>query len=147
MKPSEIRHELLEQHSQIRIMTEVVQTIAKGVRDGNGSSGELADCLARLSEAVGSHNWREEVLLRDLVPLIDAWGPARAAIMTEEHIQEHARLQTALRGISMTSPEIAAVGVLALTRLIREHMAREEAAFLCEEVLRDDIIVPAQSGG
>jgi hypothetical protein len=147
MKPSEIRHELLEQHSRIRIMTEVIQTIAKGIRDGNGGCGDLTECLVRLAEAVRSHNLREEALLRDLVRSIDAWGEAREAIMTEEHVQEHARLDTALRGISEASPEIAAVGVLALLRLIREHMKREEAVFLSEEVLRDDIIVLAQSDG
>jgi hypothetical protein len=128
-------------------MTEVTETIAKSVRDGSHTGGDLGDCVARLADALRSHNNREEELLRDLILSVDAWGEARAAIMTEQHVQEHSHLDTALRGLPLTSPEIAAVGVVSLAHVIREHMRREEAAFLNEEVLRDDIIVTGQSSG
>ena len=143
MKPSEIRRELLQQHAQIRVMSEVAQTVA---RRGSGPD-ELRACVVRLADAMRSHNEREEALLRDLIPSVDAWGTARAAIMTDEHVLEHARLDAALRGIPSASRPLAAAGVIALSHLLREHMDREENAFLCEDVLRDDVVIANQSGG
>ena len=147
MKPSEIRGELLRQHAQIRIMMDVTLTIAKGARLGAPGRGDLQGCLVRLADALRTHNQREEALLRDIIPSVDAWGPARAAIMTEEHKREHDRLDAALLGIPCTPVEFGAAGIVALVDLIRQHMDREEAAFLGEDVLRDDIVVTNQSGG
>jgi hypothetical protein len=143
MKPSEIRRELLAQHEQIRKMTEVTQTIAEGVQKG-ASQGDLKKCIARLDEAVRAHNAREEELLRDLVPTADAWGEARLAVMDDEHMRAHARLQAAIHGVPSLSPGIAGVGVVAMVRLLREHMDREEAVFLNAEVLNDDLVVAAE---
>ena len=147
MKPSEIRGELLHQHAQIRIMMEVTLTIAKGAGLGAPGRGDLHGCIVRLAEALRAHNQREEALLRDVIPSVDAWGPARAAIMTEEHKREHDRLDVALLGIPCAPVELAAAGIVALVGLIRQHMDREEAAFLGEDVLRDDVVVTNQSGG
>ena len=147
MKPSEIRRELLQQHAEIRIMMEVTLTIAKGTRVGVPDRGDLPDCVVRLADALRAHNQREEALLRDLILSVDAWGPARAAIMTEEHEKEHERLNAALLGVPRTPIEFAAAGVIALVALIRQHMDREEAAFLGEDVLRDDVVVTNQSDG
>jgi hypothetical protein len=147
MKPSDIRGELLQQHAQIRIIMEVMRTIAKGVRVGMAGRSDLQGCLVRLSDALRTHNRREDALLRDLIPSIDAWGPARASIMAEEHEREHARLDAALSGIPYTSVQFAAAGIVALVDLIRQHMDREEASFLGEDVLRDDVVVANQSDG
>ena len=147
MKPSEIRGELLQQHAQIRVMMDVTLTIAKGTRVGAPDGGDLQGCLVRLADAVRTHNLREEALLRDLIPSVDAWGPARAAIMIAEHMKEHERLHAALLGVPCTPVEFAAAGIVALVELIREHLDREEAAFLGEDVLRDDLVVANQSGG
>ena len=147
MKPSEIRRELLEQHANIRIMMEVTQTIAEGARLGLPARGDLRGCVVLLADALRSHNLREEELLRDLIALVDAWGGARANIMRDEHVQEHARLDAALLGIPLAPPGVAAVGVVALVRLLREHMDREEGTFLCEDVLRDDVVVLDQADG
>ena len=147
MKPSEIRGELLKQHSQIRIMLEVTVTIAEGTRVDAPGRGDLQQCLVRLADAIRTHNLREEALLRDIIPSVDAWGPARAEIMIEEHIREHDWLYAALLGVPCTPAEFAAAGVAALVDLIREHMDREEATFLGEDVLRDDSIVADQFGG
>ena len=147
MKPSEIRGELLHQHAQIRIMMDVTLTIAKSARVGAPGRGDLQGCLVRLADALRTHNQREEALLRDLIPSVDAWGPARAGIMNEEHTREHARLDAALLGVPRTPVEFAAAGIVALVGLIREHTDREEAAFLGEDVLRDDFIVANQADG
>jgi hypothetical protein len=147
MKPSEIRRELLAQHQQIRIMTEVTQTIAERARNGVEGPGDLEKCILRLDEAVRAHNAREEELLRDLVRSGDAWGAARLAVMDDEHTHAHERLQAAIRGIPALSPGLAGVGVVAMVRLLREHMDREEAAFLNADVLNDDLVATEQSDG
>jgi hypothetical protein len=147
MKPSEIREELLRQHAEIRIMTEVTLTSAKGVLDGIPGRGNLHHGIMQLADAVHSHNLREEELLGEVIPSVDAWGTARAEIMTEQHVEEHARLNSVLRGISSAPLHAMATEVLELVRIIREHMDREEASFLGEDVLRDDIVVTDPSDG
>jgi predicted metal-dependent phosphoesterase TrpH len=147
MKPSEIRRELLEQHATIRTMTEVAQTIAKRLRAGVPPEGDLQDCVARLAEAMRAHNAREEELLRELVQDFDAWGKDRITMMDREHMQAHRRLDEAIRGIPEVRTAVAAVGVIALAHLIREHMDREEAAFLNEDVLCDEVVVRDQTDG
>ena len=124
MKPSEIRGELLREHAQIRMMLDVTLTFAEVSHVEAPGCDSLREHLVRLTDAIRTHNLREEALLRDLIPSVDAWGPARAAIMVEEHVQEHERLYTALLGISRTPAEFAAAGVAALVYLIGEHMDR-----------------------
>jgi Hemerythrin HHE cation binding domain len=147
MKPSEIRGELLQQHARIRTMMDVTLTIARGVSVGAPGRGDLQGCVLRLADALRTHNRREEELLREFIRSVDAWGPARAAIMAEEHKREHERLDAALLGVPRAPIEFAAAGIVALIALIRQHMDREEEAFLGEDVLRDDVIVTNQSGG
>jgi len=146
LKASEIRQELIREHAEIRVMMEVTLTIAKGARAGS-PGGDIHGCLVRLAKALRRHNLREQALLRDLISSVDAWGPVRAEIMTQGHIEEHARIDAALLGIPFTPVEFAASGIAALIDVIREHMDREETAFLNEDVLRDDIVVTNQSGG
>jgi len=148
MKPSEIRAELLEQHARLRDLMDATQAIAAGLRSGaRTAADDLRLSLARLADALRTHNLREETLLRDILPSVDAWGPVRAAIMTEEHRAEHARLYTALPEIQCTAFELGGTGIVPLIERIRAHMDREEALFLGEDVLCDDIIVANQSGG
>jgi hypothetical protein len=111
-------------------LLDVTLTFAEGPRVDAAGCDDLREHLVRLTDAIRMHNLREEALLRDLIPSADAWGPTRAEIMIEEHIQEHDRLCAALLGIPCTPPEFAAAGIAALVGLIGEHMDREEAAFL-----------------
>jgi hypothetical protein len=138
MKPSEIRAELLEQHRQVRELMAATRQIARRARAGDDVRAELQDAVRRLSDRVDVHNLREEELLRDLIPAIDARGSVRAAVMTAEHVKEHHRFRTALSGLPSVSVETAGVGILALLALMGDHMEREEAAFLGENVLRDE---------
>jgi hemerythrin len=147
MKPSEIRGELLREHAQIRTMLDVTLTFTEVSHVDAPGCDDLREHLVRLTDTIRAHNLREEALLRDLIPTVDAWGPARAAVMIEEHNQEHERLYAALFGIPCTPAEFAVAGVATLVDLIREHMDREEAAFLGEDVLRDDLVVANQSEG
>lgn len=146
MKLSDIRRELLEQHHQLRTMMTATRVVAEHVLAGAGTRDALRSSLTRLANAVRAHNVREEELLRDVISSLDAWGPARAAMMTDEHAKEHTRLHAAL--LDMRSTEDTSVdSVLAVVALMRDHMDREEAVFLREDVLRDDIVVADQADG
>jgi hypothetical protein len=148
MKPSEIRAELLEQHAHVRDLMDATQAIVAGLRSRARTDADaLRLSLAHLTDALRTHNLREETLLRDVLPSVDAWGSARTAIMTEEHMAEHARLHAVLPEIEGPAFELGAAGILSLLERIRAHMDLEEAAFLGEDVLCDDIIVVDQSGG
>jgi hypothetical protein len=147
MKASEMRAELLQQHDQIRIIIGTTRAFAERARAGAAVGADLRASLVRVTNALRVHNLHEETMLRDVIHRVDAWGPVRADIMTEEHIKEHARLYAALLGVSCTPIEFAGIGVASLLDLICEHMDREEAAFLGEEVLRDDLVVANQSSG
>jgi hypothetical protein len=147
MKPSEIRAELLEQHRQIRDLMSSTRDVAVRARSGDECGEELQASVRRLAERVRTHNDREEELLQDIIPVVDAWGPVRSAVMTAEHIKEHHRFHTALLSLPSTAAETAGVGVIALLALMGDHMEREEAAFLGEDVLSDEIVVADQSGG
>jgi hypothetical protein len=146
MKLSDIRRELLEQHHQIRTLMTATHVVADDVLTGAGSRDALRASLTRLAHALWAHNVREEELLRDVIPSVDAWGPARAAVMTDEHAKEHTRVHAALLDLRSTE-DTSVDSVLALVALMRDHMDREEAVFLREDVLCDDVVVADQADG
>jgi hypothetical protein len=146
MKLSDIRRELLEQHHQIRALMAGTRAHAERVLSGEGSGDELRASLTRLANAVRAHNVREEELLGDIIQSLDAWGPARAAVMTDEHAKEHTRLHAALLDLRSTE-QTSVDSVLALVALMRDHMDREEQIFLHQDVLCDDLVVADQADG
>ena len=148
MSPSEIRDELLEQHASLRAMIEDVRWVAGRARESDGMPGELHDHVRRLALAFRAHNRREEEVLKGFLVTVDAWGPVREEIMSEEHVAEHVELYAALVDMNMTSRSAIAAGALAagLDRVL-DHMAREEIAYLGEDVLRDDGVMMNQFSG
>jgi hypothetical protein len=155
MKPSEIRTELLAQHERIRARVLEARGKLDEWQAEPPARGELREELnGRLAALIGvvlEHNAREEELLRDVLPTVDAWGPARAEIMLEEHTREHDALYKALLDAFGVAGGAAAHGardeISALLDRMLEHMAREEKICLTEEVLRDDGIVRDYFGG
>jgi hemerythrin-like domain-containing protein len=141
MKLSEIRRELVEQHAEIRRMMDLTQAIAEGMRDRPECRGDLHERVGHLAHALRAHDLREEALLRHVIPTIDAWAATHEADPRDESNREHAGLDAALRGVPDPSQGVAAVGVVALMRLMRDHMDREEAAAPAEARLRDELVV------
>jgi hemerythrin HHE cation binding domain-containing protein len=148
MSPSEIRDELLEQHASLRAMIEDVRWVAGRAHESDGKPGELQDHMRRLALAFRAHNRREEEVLKGFLVSVDAWGPVREEIMSEEHVAEHVELYAALVDMNMTARSAIAAGALAagLDRML-DHMAREEIAYLGEDVLRDDGVMMSQFSG
>ena len=148
MTPSEIRQELLEQHVALRAKIDATRIAAERWKGGAPSREELRSCLAVLADGVRAHNRREEELLRDVIPSADAWGPARAEVMQETHVEEHRDMYEAL--IDAGAAADATTGVPPVIKLLDkmlEHMKREESSFLGADVLRDDAVTPDFFGG
>lgn len=140
MKASQMRAELCEEHAQLRAMIDVVRRLAARPSQGTAGREALRGAVVQLADALRRHNLREEELLGGIIPTVDAWGPVRAEIMDEEHVAEHEELYAALLGQDGQPVE-------SLLDRVLDHMAREEAAFLNEDVLRDDVIVTDYFGG
>jgi hypothetical protein len=142
-----IREELLGQHASLRRLAAEVQEVANRP-PGASASRELARLLRALAEAVDAHNTREEELLADVVPTLDAWGDVRAARMDEHHRDEHRRLRDAVRAAAgIPDFRAAARAVLPVIEELLEHMRAEESVLLNPDVLRDDLVVIDQSDG
>jgi hypothetical protein len=148
MNQNEIRSELREQHAGLRTMIEEARQAMGRAHESESMRGELRACVGRLSLGLRIHNLREEELLQGILSGVDAWGPARVQIMTEQHVAEHAELGVVLTDANATSDAGIAGGVvLAVLERLLEHMACEEKAFLGDDVLRDDGVVVDQFSG
>jgi hemerythrin len=147
MTPSEIRAGLLGEHAMLRgLMAETYRAI-ESARGGEGSVAGVRQRLRRLVTALRDHNEREEALLREILPRVDAWGPARAEIMMEGHEDEHAELLAALVVTIATDDASGADSVERELLRVEAHMKREEELLLSEEVLRDDDVAIDSFGG
>lgn len=148
MTPGEIRKVLLREHADIRARMDETRRAIAIWTNGDPAREELRYCLASLADTMRKHNLHEEELLREIVPTIDAWGPARAEIMDEEHVKEHDDLYAALvQAGTASEASVAKPIVNHLLQALLEHMEKEEKTFLAEDVLRDDAIVIDSFGG
>lgn len=148
MKPSDIRAELLAQHDDLRERIRVTRGVAERCLTGEDAREELGLLLTRLTDAVRAHNSREEQLMSNVFPDLDAWGPTRHQIMSEEHVVEHDKLVTALIDTNRhTDPRSAARVALELFDHMTVHIEHEEKVFLGTDVLADDEPPPDAFGG
>jgi hypothetical protein len=149
MKPSEVRAELLAQHQKLRTKIEETRCEAERCASGIEPLRPLKICLCELANAMRMHNLREEELLRDILPDVDAWGRARTDTMLDEHVHEHQEIYAALMifgGSNDAAPagaaEPAAAAVLDLVAKIGSHIAHEEQAYLADDVLTESTVPP-----
>lgn len=138
MKPSEIRRELLEHHAEIHRRMDVARF---------ASPSELHGALVRLADFLRVHNLREEELMTEIFPTLDAWGMIRAEVMVGEHLEEHREIWEALLDTKDSSDAAATEAKMrALFERIHDHMLREEKVFLNDEVLCDEPSVDSFGG-
>jgi hypothetical protein len=148
MNPSEIYCELLSQHEDLRARVDASRRAAERWGRGEVSRSQVRDELARLADALRSHNLREERALRELMRSLDAWGPVREYIMDDEHVSEHREMLDTLVRVSQTpDPGEGGRELEKFCTKLLAHMTWEEKAFLNASVLRDDIVsIDAQDG-
>ena len=148
MTPSELRDELLSQHTSLRNRVEAARLTVDRWARGETPRDRVRDELAGLGDALRGHNMREEAALRELIGSVDAWGPTRVEIMEEGHVREHSALFEALLAVSEAcEPTEATRAIERLRTRLFEHMAREEETFLNASVLRDDDVAIDAYGG
>ena len=138
MTPSQILTELRGDHARLRGMVANTRRIADRARQGAPETERLLQALTALTAAVQNHCHREEELLSRILRTVDAWGPARVEIMSEEHVQQHHALYRALLHLPRTPTEFAGAGVADLLEELLDHMRHEEDTFLNAEVLNDE---------
>ncbi len=143
MTPAQIRRELLAQHTYLRTLMDEILLHLRSPQDPGSplaSSGDVTRRLRDLASALARHNRREEELLGDLLPTVDAWGPARAEIMDESHRREHQAMRRAITDLPSVQEPFVASNVESLFHRVLEHMSREETTMLSDDVLRDDAV-------
>lgn len=147
MTPTEMRTELLAQHSVLREKMKAARASADECTS-QPLLPALKKELKQLADAVRMHNLREEQLLMTILPTIDAWGEVRTLAMLEQHTHEHEELYEALLAVSTCEdPRAAVSAVNQLLDRLAQHMEQEEGAHLAAEVLNDDAVTPDSFGG
>jgi hypothetical protein len=148
MTLNQIRTVLLEQHNALRAQIAEARRATELWREGDWSRDDLQGRLQRLSEALRAHHACEEMLLRDVIPTIDAWGNVRAEIMTQTHLDEHRNLCAGLIGATINADaDSGSTTILMLLESMLEHMKQEETYVLAADVLNDDLPVNDAFGG
>jgi hypothetical protein len=139
MKRSEIRELLLAEHRDLRAHVEAARRMAERWTRGDAKWLQVRDELARLADALRSHNLHEERALRDLVGAQDGAGAAREHVMDEAHVSEHRDTFDALIRVGNAGdPGREGPHLEAFFSRLLGHMAWEERSFLNATVLADD---------
>jgi hypothetical protein len=138
MTSYEVRIELLRQHADLRHMIGATREIAGRAQEGESLRQQLQASVLRLAAALGTHNQREEELLRS-VTTSDGWPRSATESLNQRHFEEHKALHAALVEVTV-DPNVRWVARHlgeALDTIV-EHMAHEESTFLNQGVLSDD---------
>jgi len=139
MTPGETRDVLLADHTGLRAHADAARQMVELWTRGEAKWLQVRDELARLADALRSHNLREERALRDLICSPDASGAARAHVMDEAHVSEHRDTFDALIRVSQgRDPGREGPHLEALLSRLLGHMAWEERSFLNATVLPND---------
>jgi hypothetical protein len=139
MKPSEILRQLRADHDELRALVRDTRASADEYSRGEVPFVGLQTRLATLLEAVGTHNRREEHLIREVLPTLGGWDVVRAKFITLDHLQEHGEIYNAISGFhSTTHAPAASQPLLTLLDSLLLHIDHEEEVFIRPEVLRDE---------
>lgn len=142
MKYSEIRELLIEEHRRLRDLAAETRQAAQQALDGAVPTLEpLRVKLAALDIALSAHNRHEDELLRGIIRTIDAWGPQRETLMSDNHLTEHAAILQSLERCARLDDRLAAAQATSeLIERMLAHMDSEEREVLHPDILRDDVV-------
>ena len=144
---TEIRKELLGQHASLKLMAAKIRELAERPSE-DISPDQLSGLLHELGDGIDAHNAREEHLLGEVLPTLDAWGPERLARMDDHHRREHREIAERVRAAAKLPDSSATLGAaLPAIEDLMTHMHEEEKEFLGRDLLRDDVINIHQADG
>lgn len=129
MNPSDVRHELVGQHRQLRSRLEDARlTLARTA--STKRTRAFREALAQVAEMFCAQRLREEELWPGIFPVLDGWGRTRADALAEEYRELYEALLDA-----STSPDrrVAVAAANALFDRIEEHMDRSERMLRAEK--------------
>jgi hemerythrin-like domain-containing protein len=145
---SDVRDQLLAEHAGLSRLMGVCEQEAERILTGEINARQLLACVLQLLDAVENHNQVEEEALRPLLLDTDSFGPVRIEQMIDDHIAEHMWLRQLLReAVEFEIPDRAARATINAMRLLRGRMKEEEAQFLNQDTLRDDLVAIDGSSG
>lgn len=149
MRPSEIREQILAEHRRALSLLDAARECAQRVRGGLGDSLELRRRLRLLEEALSELFDDEEEILQPHLAEVDAWGDVRVAQLGQRHRAQRDLLARAVSEAEegRLAPRDLAAAVLDTLGDLREELRQKERHFLHPELLRDDLVVVAQSDG
>ena len=137
--PSQALAMLREQHDQLRVLADECEALAAPVAADREITTDLRRAVAKLRIAWEAHNRYEESVLAPILLATDAFGELRVEEMVRGHRHEHVLVRS-----TMTPTTVRELrSVLAL---LRRHLAEEEAFFLTNRIVRDDLVTLEASG-
>lgn len=150
MRAEEVRIRVLSDHRELRERMAKLEQLALAVENGERLPwGVLRAEGESFLEQLAQHMRWEDLHLVPVLREIDAWGECRSSKLADEHRVQRELLEYVVHQLrDEERPESLVAGDLAdLVELLRKDMDEEEAAFLAEEILRDDpVAIDAFSG-
>ena len=140
MRPSEVRDRVLHDHASLRARIRDLEGAAQASRPGDAAV--LAQCAEDLLAALAAHMRWEDLYLAPALTEADAWGAERAERLAREHFEQREELAEVKARIRDpgTQPEELATRLRTLAERLLRDMEEEEAFFLDDRVLRDDVV-------
>ena len=142
-RPSELRTAVLEQHRELRRILGALEGLAKRATTGDRSCVSALRLVGRYAYArLLAHLEYEDAHLVPAIEEADAWGDARAALITAEHADQRRLFASILAHLEDADIATIALGrhVLSFVETLYEDMAHEEQTVLDADLLRDDVV-------
>ncbi len=149
MRPSEVREQILAEHRRVLSLLDSTERCASLVAEGRGDESELRRLAHVLEQVLGELIDEESEILEPQLRDVDAWGDLRARQLERSHRRQRALLAT-VREIAQArgvEPHMLGAQMLRTIAGIRADLQKEERRFLHPDLLRDDLVIVAQSDG
>ena len=132
---------LLVQHRHLCLTIAAAQRAARDFLSARGSAASLQAAAVTLEAELHAHLADEERLLEPILATLDAWGPARLALLRAEHAHQRAVLAVLTGPFASPVPMLVAERTLTLCEEVLADMEAEERELLNDKVLRDDLVL------
>ncbi|MEM7136773.1 MAG: hemerythrin domain-containing protein [Myxococcota bacterium] len=148
LMPSQVREKVLRQHREIEAMLGELEAGASRLRDDEDDLERVKRASFALRGILELHLTFEEMHMVPAVAEADGFGPERARHIHAEHAGQREHLDSLVHGIlDANSPTEIRDSVSKLAEMLRADIEEEEANYVNEAILRDDIMPTDTFGG
>jgi iron-sulfur cluster repair protein YtfE (RIC family) len=142
LSAGQVRSLILDEHAMLRdLLKDIEESFVDIEARTPDSVGRLIGRMRRFYDALLKHIAHEEMVLRPIVAVADAWGTARVEKMDQEHRAQRAAVRLLSAWTFTSNVDVKLRRIRDFVRGIAKDMDEEERGCLSEEVLRDDVIV------